>query len=184
MNDLDFDPSSDFFLRKLRLRTCLFESRKEFQVSNIFNGSQEQSNYIQLCFKIFRHGLVGHRTRENQDEFKAPYVIAYYAVDYVKNPKGKLVILKNARGVPKMAEQKSWLAHGVRKSTTLWPSDIKKYFNLNSFFFNLFHFVKYYFMLMKPNTRKDRKVLFFMQFFGSENKTHSFNFFPESENTS
>lgn len=34
------------------------------------------------------HGLVGHRTRDNAAEFKPPFVIAYYAVDYVKNPKG------------------------------------------------------------------------------------------------
>lgn len=34
------------------------------------------------------HGLVGHRTRDNAAEFKPPFIIAYYAVDYVKNPKG------------------------------------------------------------------------------------------------
>lgn len=34
------------------------------------------------------HGLVGHRTRDNAAEFKAPFIIAYYAVDYVKNAKG------------------------------------------------------------------------------------------------
>lgn len=34
------------------------------------------------------HGLVGHRTRDTTADFKHPYIIAYYAVDYVKNPKG------------------------------------------------------------------------------------------------
>lgn len=34
------------------------------------------------------HGLVGLRTRENGQDFKQPLVIAYYGVDYVKNPKG------------------------------------------------------------------------------------------------
>lgn len=34
------------------------------------------------------HGLVGHRTRDNGADFKPPLVVAYYAVDYVKNPKG------------------------------------------------------------------------------------------------
>lgn len=34
------------------------------------------------------HGLVGHRTRDNAAEFKPPFVIAYYSVDYIKNPKG------------------------------------------------------------------------------------------------
>lgn len=34
------------------------------------------------------HGLVGHRRTDNQNEFKQPLVIAYFAVDYVKNAKG------------------------------------------------------------------------------------------------
>lgn len=34
------------------------------------------------------YGLVGVRTRDNAGEFKNPLVVAYYAVDYVKNPKG------------------------------------------------------------------------------------------------
>lgn len=34
------------------------------------------------------YGLVGHRTRDNAAEFKTPFVIAYYSVDYIKNPKG------------------------------------------------------------------------------------------------
>lgn len=33
-------------------------------------------------------GLVGHRTRSNEAQFKRPLVIAYYDVDYVKNAKG------------------------------------------------------------------------------------------------
>lgn len=34
------------------------------------------------------HGLVGHRTVDNSAKFKQPLVVAYYGVDYVKNPKG------------------------------------------------------------------------------------------------
>lgn len=34
------------------------------------------------------HGLVGHRTRDTSQDFVNPLVVAYYAVDYVKNPKG------------------------------------------------------------------------------------------------
>lgn len=34
------------------------------------------------------HGLAGHRTRESSTEFKNPLIVAYYAVDYAKNPKG------------------------------------------------------------------------------------------------
>lgn len=33
-------------------------------------------------------GLCGHRTVGNADNFKKPWVVAYYDVDYVKNPKG------------------------------------------------------------------------------------------------
>lgn len=32
--------------------------------------------------------MVGHRTRDNMNDFVNPLVVAYYAVDYVKNPKG------------------------------------------------------------------------------------------------
>jgi protein disulfide isomerase family A protein 3 len=34
------------------------------------------------------HGLAGHRTMTNTDQFKAPLVVVYYDVDYVKNAKG------------------------------------------------------------------------------------------------
>lgn len=37
---------------------------------------------------FFSHGLVGHRTTENTEDFKPPLVVAYYNVDYVKNAKG------------------------------------------------------------------------------------------------
>ncbi|XP_018325556.1 protein disulfide-isomerase A3 [Agrilus planipennis] len=34
------------------------------------------------------HGLVGHRKPDNVQEFRNPLVVAYYSVDYIKNPKG------------------------------------------------------------------------------------------------
>jgi len=34
------------------------------------------------------HGLCGHRNNDNAAQFKAPLVVAYYTVDYVKNAKG------------------------------------------------------------------------------------------------
>lgn len=34
------------------------------------------------------HGLVGHRTTSNTDQFKNPLIVAYYDIDYTKNPKG------------------------------------------------------------------------------------------------
>lgn len=47
-------------------------------------GIEELTTFVKGNY----HGLVGHRTRDNVAEFKSPFVIAYYAVDYVKNPKG------------------------------------------------------------------------------------------------
>jgi len=48
------------------------------------------------------HGLVGHRTRDTAQDFKPPFVITYYNVDYVKNAKGtnywRNRILKVAKG--------------------------------------------------------------------------------------
>jgi protein disulfide isomerase family A protein 3 len=34
------------------------------------------------------HGLAGHRTTTNSDQFKTPLVVVYFDVDFVKNPKG------------------------------------------------------------------------------------------------
>lgn len=48
----------------------------------------ETENDITTFVKKNYHGLVGHRTRESATDFKNPYIIAYYNVDYVKNPKG------------------------------------------------------------------------------------------------
>ena len=39
-------------------------------------------------FFLSSHGLVGHRTVDNSAQFKQPLAVAYYGVDYVKNPKG------------------------------------------------------------------------------------------------
>jgi protein disulfide-isomerase A3 len=51
-----------------------------------FSGkdSAELSEFV----KTNLHGLVGLRTRDSMNDFKNPLVVAYYAVDYVKNPKG------------------------------------------------------------------------------------------------
>ncbi|CAD7083694.1 unnamed protein product [Hermetia illucens] len=59
----------------------------KFEPSSVkFEGETlgELTEFVQANF----HGLVGHRTRESTQEFKVPLVVAYYNVDYVKNPKG------------------------------------------------------------------------------------------------
>ena len=40
------------------------------------------------------HGLVGHMTSDNTDQFKQPLCVVYYKVDYEKNPKGKFPNLR------------------------------------------------------------------------------------------
>lgn len=45
-----------------------------------------------MLIVFFSHGLVGHRTSENAEDFKTPLIVAYYNVDYVKNPKGKVLM--------------------------------------------------------------------------------------------
>lgn len=40
-----------------------------------------------MCNCCFSHGLVGHRTTENVQDFEHPNVIVYYSVDYVNNVK-------------------------------------------------------------------------------------------------
>lgn len=51
-------------------------------------------------------GIAGIRTRDNSAEFKNPLVVAYYTVDYVKNPKGtnywRNRIIKVAKDFPKL----------------------------------------------------------------------------------
>lgn len=52
------------------------------------------------------YGIAGIRTRDNAMEFKNPMVVAYYAVDYVKNPKGtnywRNRIIKVAKDFPNL----------------------------------------------------------------------------------
>lgn len=59
---------------------------EEATVTYTTESSNQQA--LETFIKSNYHGLVGHRTRDNGADFKQPLVIAYYAVDYVKNPKG------------------------------------------------------------------------------------------------
>lgn len=56
-------------------------------------------------YLFFSHGLVGHRKTDNKNDFQNPLIVAYYGVDYVKNPKGTnywrnriLKVAKNNQG--------------------------------------------------------------------------------------
>lgn len=48
------------------------------------NALSEMESWVKENY----HGLVGHRTTENTEDFKSPLIVAYFNVDYVKNPKG------------------------------------------------------------------------------------------------
>lgn len=36
------------------------------------------------------HGMVGHMTPSNEDQFKKPICVVYFAVDYIRNIKGEV----------------------------------------------------------------------------------------------
>lgn len=52
-----------------------------------YEGSGKKEDIESWINKNY-HGLVGHRQRDNANDFKPPYIVAYYNVDYVKNAKG------------------------------------------------------------------------------------------------
>jgi len=53
----------------------------------VYDGAFDKDDIEKFVTKQY-FGLVGVRTQDNAKEFKAPVVIAYFAVDYKKNPKG------------------------------------------------------------------------------------------------
>jgi len=61
--------------------------KNTFEESFVLTDSTDRAE-IEAFIKDNYHGLVGHRTTDNAADFKAPLVIAYYNVDYTKNPKG------------------------------------------------------------------------------------------------
>lgn len=76
----------------------------KFEANSVkYEGSDSVSNVYDFITQNY-FGIVGVRTRDNAGEFKNPLVVAYYAVDYVKNPKGtnywRNRILKVAKDFP------------------------------------------------------------------------------------
>ncbi|RZF44763.1 hypothetical protein LSTR_LSTR000715 [Laodelphax striatellus] len=53
----------------------------------VYDGKADKIS-IEKWINTNYHGLVGHRQRDNAQDFNTPLVVAYYAVDYTKNPKG------------------------------------------------------------------------------------------------
>jgi len=54
----------------------------------VFDGSATDKSGLEKWINTNYHGLCGHRTSDNAKDFKDPVVVAFYDVDYVKNPKG------------------------------------------------------------------------------------------------
>lgn len=52
-----------------------------------YEGGENKAD-IKKFIKANYHGLVGHRTTDTAADFQSPLVVAYYSVDYAKNPKG------------------------------------------------------------------------------------------------
>lgn len=74
----------------LFLNTTLFSKKYQlFSADTYFLDD----NFNCFSFLHNSHGLVGHRTHDNHDDFKSPLIVVYYDVDYVKNPKGKFNFL-------------------------------------------------------------------------------------------
>lgn len=78
-------------------------------LSNKFEDSAvvwDESDSLDDWVNSQYHGLVGHRTQSNMPDFKTPYVVVYYDVDYAKNPKGtnywRNRVLKVAQNQPKI----------------------------------------------------------------------------------
>lgn len=60
----------------------------KFEPNSVTYEGASKKEDIESWINKNYHGLVGHRQRDNSKDFKVPNVVAYYTVDYVKNPKG------------------------------------------------------------------------------------------------
>jgi len=56
--------------------------------SVVYSGDATDKTALGNWITANYHGLCGVRTTDNVKDFKNPLVVAYYGVDYVKNPKG------------------------------------------------------------------------------------------------
>jgi len=54
----------------------------------VYDGSATDKGALASWISSNFHGLCGHRTADNAKDFKMPLVVAYFGVDYEKNPKG------------------------------------------------------------------------------------------------
>lgn len=62
--------------------------QNKFEPNTLVYTGDDTATELGEFVKQNYYGLVGLRTRDNVEAFKKPLVVAYYNVDYVKNPKG------------------------------------------------------------------------------------------------
>ncbi|CAG9817020.1 unnamed protein product [Phaedon cochleariae] len=62
--------------------------KNKFEDSSVKYQGTANSEEINKFITEHFHGLAGIRKSDNRAEFENPLVVAYYSVDYVKNPKG------------------------------------------------------------------------------------------------
>lgn len=56
----------------------------KFEPNHVVYESGDLAEFVKSNY----HGIVGVRTQSNMDDWKYPLVVAYYDVDYTRNPKG------------------------------------------------------------------------------------------------
>jgi protein disulfide isomerase family A protein 3 len=62
--------------------------QSKFEDSQLVYDGQIKKDALEEWINTNYHGLCGYRTADSAKDFKNPLVVAYYSVDYVKNPKG------------------------------------------------------------------------------------------------
>ncbi|XP_059050936.1 protein disulfide-isomerase A3 [Achroia grisella] len=62
--------------------------QNKFEESFVVYSGEPETYSLKAFIKENYHGLVGIRQKDNIPDFGNPLVVAYYDVDYVKNPKG------------------------------------------------------------------------------------------------
>jgi len=74
--------------------------------SLVYEGGATDKVALEGWIKKNYHGLCGHRTTDNAKDFGNPLVVAYFGVDYAKNPKGtnywRNRVMKIAKAHPDM----------------------------------------------------------------------------------
>lgn len=79
-------------IEKLKTKNCIvlyrpLHLRNKFEKDSVAHCEGGVSEVIESFIYKNYNGLVGHRRKDNSQDFAKPLVIAYYAVDFIKNPK-------------------------------------------------------------------------------------------------